>query len=487
MATQSFLAIDLGAESGRGVLASFDGTRIAMRELRRFPTSRGVADLGADGVRRWDFERLWTEVDSTYRQAFRETDELAGIGVDSWGVDFGLLDAAGKLLEPPVHYRDASHLGAMQKALTVLTNEDIWDATGIQTLPFNSLYQLLARQDRDPSLLKRARRLLLIPDLLHHRLTGGASQGVEFTNATTTQCLGATSSDWDRELLTKLGLPSHFLGPVIQAGGRIGATSKDVPVYAPGTHDTASAVAAVPSGGGEHWAFLSSGTWSLLGVERPGPLLTHDALQAGFSNEGGVGATTRFLQNIMGLWIVQECRRSLLRRDGRQYGYDELTALAAAAPAYGAVVDATDHRFLAPMDMITEVQKACIETGQAAPMEIGPIIRCALESLALAYRRGLRNMSRLLGETFGVLYVVGGGAQNRLLNQLTADACGLPVVAGPGEATALGNVLGQLVGSGAVSGWREAREVARLSSETETFQPDASAAARWQGQDEAVS
>lgn len=480
MTMQNYLAIDLGAESGRGVLAAWDGEHIALREVRRFPTGRGEDDLGADGVRRWDFERLWDEVRTTLAQATSEAGTLAGVGVDSWGVDFGLLDDEGNLLEAPVHYRDTSHPTAMRQALSVIPAEEFWDETGLQLLPFNTLFQLLARQTRDPRLLENARHLLLIPDLLHHRLTGGAARSVERTNASTTQCLSPQAKTWDTDLMARLGLSSHYLGGIVDAGARLGATANGTPVYAPGTHDTASAVAAVPTEAAEgRWAYLSSGTWSLLGVERPTPVLSRTAFQAGLSNEGGVGGTTRLLQNIMGLWLVQECRRSL-RREGREHSYAELAALAEAAPADGPLVDATDHRFLAPNDMIAEIGAACTQSGQTVPSDVGPLIRCCLDSLALAYRRTLRGLETLLGEPFEALHIVGGGSQNRLLNQLTADACGIPVIAGPSEATALGNALGQLVASGAVSNWAEARAVSRRSSPTEIFTPDPSQSIRWE-------
>lgn len=479
MATQNYLAIDLGAESGRGVLAAFDGARISLRELRRFPTTRGGADMGADGVRRWDFERLWAEIQKTLAQAQLEAPTLSGVGVDSWGVDFGLLDAKDALLEAPVQYRDSSHPKAMQRALSVLGAEQIWNATGIQLLPFNTLYQLLASQERDSTLLDRAKHLLMIPDLIHNRLTDGATLRVEYTNASTTQCLDAATGAWNVNLLSELNLPSHFLGPLVNAGSRVGTTSNGIPVFAPGTHDTASAVAAVPASPNTNWAFLSSGTWSLLGAELPCPVLSREALKAGFSNEAGVGGTTRFLQNIMGLWLVQECRRSLQRRTGREYSYSELTALAADCPADGPVFDATDNRFLAPADMIGEVQAACRESGQIAPDGVGPTLRCCLDSLALAYRRALENMERILGAKFDVVHIVGGGSQNRLLNQLTADAIGRTVVAGPSEATAIGNVLGQLVASGAVADWKQARQVSLRSSSTECYSPTPHSSALW--------
>ncbi len=469
-ATQTYLAMDLGAESGRGVLADWDGARLSLREVRRFPTGRGDEDLGADSVRRWDWARLWTEVQTTLAQVERDVGTLSGVGVDSWGVDFGLLDAQGTLLEPPVHYRDLSHPRAMERALSIVPAADIWAETGIQFMPFNTLYQLCARQERDPALLDKAAHLLLVPDLLHNQLTGGTFLGSERTNASTTQCLNPITGAWNRDLLARLGLPSHFLGTIAEAGTRVGQTANGIPVYAPGTHDTASAVAAVPAEDGVRAAFLSSGTWSVLGVETSAPNLSPEAWALGLSNEGGVGGRTRLLKNIMGLWLVQECRRSLQKREDRSYEYAELAALAAAAPS-GPTVDATDARFLAPADMREEIAAACLETGQTVPGDVGALIRCCLDSLALAYRNTLRDLEGLLGQGFDALHVVGGGAQNRLLNQLTADACGLPVVAGPSEATALGNALGQLVAAGEVKDWTEARAVARLSSATATFLP----------------
>jgi len=469
-----FLAIDLGAESGRGVLATYAGGRLTLDELGRFVTNRGQADLGADGVRRWDFERIWGEVAALVEAA----GPVDGIGADSWGVDFGLLDESGKLMENPVQYRDDAHPPAMEAALESVAREDIWAATGIQFMPFNTLYQLLARFRRRPEMLHDARRLLMIPDLIHNRLTSGAAIHVEATMASTTQMLNPLTHQWNTGLLEALGLPHHFLGPIVEAGTLAGSTANGTPVYAPATHDTGSAVVAAPARPNSHWAFLSSGTWSLLGVERNTPLLTGEAMTLGFSNEGGVAGTTRLLTNIMGLWLVQECRRSLAKT-GREYSYDELIALAAAAPAGGPTVDATSTQFLAPRDMPEAIRTACRETGQREPDGVGEMIRCCLKSLALAYRRKLACLERLEGRPFDVLHIVGGGTRNRLLNQWTADACGIPVVAGPAEATAAGNALAQMVGAGVISDWREARTVSRESFDVETYEPEPTAASAW--------
>lgn len=471
LGAKHFLAFDLGAESGRGILGAFDGERLTLEEVGRFATGRGQEDTGPDGVRRWDVGRIGGEIEGLLARALARAGTLHGVGVDTWGVDFGLLDAQGELLEAPTHYRDERHPPAMAAVHALMPPEEIWARTGVQFLPFNTLYQLYALQARSPGLLDRAAHLLLMPDLFHHRLTQGRSLASERTNASTTQLFNPATRAWEPSLLTALGLPAHFLGEIIPAGMRVGETAGGVPVYAPGSHDTASAVAATPAAPGSRWAFLSSGTWSLLGAERPGPNLTAEARQLGFSNEFGVGETIRLLKNIMGLWLVQECRRSLQAAGGREYSYAELTALARSAPPGGPLVDATAHRFLAPADMAREIRAACAETGQPAPQSVGALIRCCLDSLADAYREALGGLERLLGTKFEALHIVGGGAQNRLLNQLTADACGIPVVAGPSEATAIGNVLAQLVASGAVADWEQARVLARRSFPTETFTP----------------
>ncbi len=468
-AKQHFLAFDLGAESGRGILGAFDGERLTLEEVGRFATGRGHDDIGPDGVRRWDIGRIGGEIESLLGRAQAQAGTLHGVGVDTWGVDFGLLDAQGKLLEAPVHYRDERHTPAMRDVHALVPLEEIWAKTGVQFLPFNTLYQLYATQQRAPGLLDRAAHLLLMPDLFHHQLTGGHSVANERTEASTTQFFNSTTRAWEPSLLTRLGLPSHFLGEIVPAGTRVGVTESGVPVYAPGSHDTASAVAATPAAPGTRWAFLSSGTWSLLGVELPAPNLSAEARELGFSNEFGVGETVRFLKNIMGLWLVQECRRSLKAAEGWDYSYGELTALAEAAPTGGPLVDATAHRFLAPPDMAREIRAACVESGQPAPSDAGALVRCCLDSLAHAYREALDGLEHLLGTKFDALHIVGGGSQNRLLNQLTADACGIPVVAGPSEATAIGNVLAQLVASGAVADWTQARALARGSFPTETF------------------
>ena len=482
-----YLAIDLGAESGRGILAGFDGERITLKEVGRFVTTLGQEDTGADGVRRWDFERIWGEIERIYRQALAESNgPLAGIGADSWGVDFGLLDDHGALLEQPMHYRNTANVAAMEETVARVGADTIWQATGIQFLPFNTLYQLVALQKRAPHLLDKAQRLLFIPDLVHNRLTAGKSLTVERTDASTSQFLDPRTRGWHIGLLEQVGVPAHFLGPLVDAGSKVGETMDGVPVYTPGTHDTAAAVTAVPAQPGARWAFLSSGTWSLLGALLDEPELSSTARDMGLSNEAGVGNTVRLLKNIVGLWLVQECRRSLKSREGRDYSYAELTSLAKQAPS-GSLIDATHTRFLAPPDMIEEIRISCRETNQPAPESAGQIVRCCLESLALAYQHTLRDLEALLGAKFDALHIVGGGSQNTLLNQWTADACGIPVLAGPSEATALGNVLGQLVGAGDASNWQQARQISRQSFTPDIFEPTPGSRDAWLARESIVS
>ena len=473
-----YLAFDLGAESGRGVLGSYDGDRLSLTEVGRFPTTRGAADIGADGVRRWDFERIWGEIDRI-RIEVEAGGPLDGVAVDTWGVDFGLLDENGVLLEQPLCYRDDSFPPALSELTAKLGKEAIWDATGIQFMSFNTLFQLYAAQKRDPGLLERARTLLFMPDLIASRLTGGIYDGVESTIASTSQMIDPTTQSWNLELLGKAGIPTHFLPTIVPAGSWIGHTSGGTPVFATAGHDTGAAVAAVPASGDKTWAFLSSGTWSLLGVELSSPNLTEHALALGFSNEGGINGTTRFLKNIMGLWLVQECKRSLAR-DGFDYSYEELVKLAQAAPEGGPLIDAVDSRFMAPADMPTEIRAACVQSGKPLASDTGALIRCCYESLAAAYAKSIHALNDILGTEIEVLHIVGGGTKNALLNQWAADATGITVVAGPDEATAAGNILIQMVGSGALNEWIEARAVCRRSFSPTTYVPDPEASKRWQ-------
>jgi rhamnulokinase len=477
---KKLLAFDLGAESGRGVLGLFDGQRLRLEVVHRFPNG-AVRTLD---TLHWDVLRLYSEMLIALRKAAAEYGGIDAVGVDTWGVDFALLGRGGTLLGNPRHYRDPHTEAFPEAAFARVPAADIFRTTGIQFMRFNSLFQLLALQrDRSP-LLEAAETLLFMPDLFNYFFTGIKVN--EYTDASTSQLLDANSRQWAYGLLQAFGLPTGLLGTLVQPGSVLGPLRPSVvaetgagpvPVITPGTHDTASAVAAVPART-QSWAYISSGTWSLMGVELPQPLISETVRQANFTNEGGVGGTIRFLKNIMGLWLVQECRRAW-ERAGQAYSYDELTRFAEAAPPFVSLVNPDDASFYLPPNMPAALAEFCRRTGQPAPTEPGPVVRCALESLALRYRWVLEKLEELTGRRLEAVHVVGGGSQNGLLCQLTADACNRPVLAGPVEATAIGNVLLQAMGLGLVGSLAEAREVVRRSFEVRTYeprQPDA-----WQG------
>jgi rhamnulokinase len=473
---RKLLAFDLGAESGRGVLGLFDGQRLRLEVIHRFANGpvRTLDTL------HWDVLRLWTEMLTTLQRA-AEQGGIDAVGVDTWGVDFALLGRGGQLLGNPRHYRDPHTEGVMEAAFARVPRAEIFRQTGLQFMRFNTLFQLLAlARDRSP-LLDVAESLLLMPDLFHYCMTG--IKAIEFTNATTTQMYDPTACGWAFDLVKRFDLPTAMLGTVIAPGTVLGplrpavATEtglNPVPVIAPATHDTGSAVAAVPAQG-KSWAFISSGTWSLMGAELEAPLVNDQAAHYNFTNEGGVGGTIRFLKNVMGLWLVQECRRTW-ERAGQTYSYEELSRLAAAAPPFVSLVDPDQNAFILPPNMPAALADFWRRTGQPAPQEPGAVIRCALESLALRYRWVLERLEELLGRRLGVIHVVGGGSQNELLCQLTADACNRPVLAGPVEATAIGNVLVQAIGLGLLGSLADAREVVRRSFEVRTFSPQNSEA-----------
>jgi len=470
--TKNLLAYDLGAESGRGILGLFDGSRLQLEVVHRFANG-AVRTL--DSLH-WDVLRLWGEMLVALRKAVAEKGSLDALGVDTWGVDFALLGRGGTLLGNPRHYRDPHTEGYPEAAFDKVPRREIYRQTGLQFMRFNSLYQLLAlRRDRSP-LLDVAESLLMVPDLFHYFFTGTAVN--EFTDVCTSQMYDPTAKDWAHGLLQALGLPANILGRIVPPGTVLGhlrpsvaaeTGAAAVPVVLPGSHDTASAVAAVPARD-ESWCYISSGTWSLMGAELPAPLISDQTLGYNFTNEGGVGGTIRFLKNIMGLWLVQECRRSW-ERAGRDYTYDELTRLAEAAAPFASLVDPDHSSFWLPPNMPAALGDFCQRTGQPVPAEPGAVVRCALESLALRYRWVLERLEELLGRRLDVIHVVGGGGQNALLNQFTADACDRPVLAGPVEATAIGNVLVQMIGLGLIGSLAEGREVVRRSFEVTTFEP----------------
>ncbi len=476
-AERKYLAIDLGAESGRGVVGFFDGERLRLEEVHRFPNG----PVRMSNRLYWDFPRLWSEAKSAISAcAQQHGTNLRGIGVDTWGVDFGLLGRGDVLLGNPSHYRDPRTDGMLDEAFRRVPRDEIFRQTGIQFMQLNTLFQLLAMAVEKSPLLDIAETLLMMPDLFHYFLTGVKSN--EFTEATTSQCYNPTLREtdeipggWAVPLLESLGLPTNMLGDVVAPGTVLGnllpSVSEevgvtDVPVIAPASHDTGAAV----PGTGDDWCYISSGTWSLMGVEIKDPLISDRTLELNFTNEGGVGGTFRFLKNIMGLWLVQESRRTW-EREGVTLNYDQITQMAESAPAHISVLDPDDSSFLAPGDMPARIRAFCEKTGQSIPEEKGAIVRCALESLALKYRWVIERLEEVMGRRINVVHIVGGGSQNRLLSQWAADAMNRPVVTGPVEATAAGNILVQAMARGDVGSIAEAREVVRKSFEVVTYDP----------------
>ncbi|MFN4261832.1 MAG: rhamnulokinase [Gemmataceae bacterium] len=471
-ATKKLLAFDLGAESGRGLIGNFDGRQLRLEVAHRFANG-AVRTLD---TLHWDVLRLYSEMLTTLRKCAADFGGIDCLGVDTWGVDFALLGRDGTLLGNPRHYRDPHTEGMLEAAFQRVPQLEIFQQTGIQFMRINTLYQLLALQrDRSP-LLEVAEHFLMIPDLFHYFFTGIKVN--EFTDASTSQLINPHTRQWAYDLLNAFGLPVKIFGNLITPGTVLGPLRKTivsdtgvgaVPVIAPATHDTASAVVAAPAQG-ESWAYISSGTWSLMGVEIPEPHVGAAVLQANFTNEGGMGGTVRFLKNIMGLWLVQECRRAW-ERAGKTYTYDELTRMAEAAAPFTCIVNPDDAAFLLPTDMPAALGDFCRQTDQSAPSDPGTVIRCVLESLACRYRWVLAKLEELLGQRFEVIHIVGGGSQNALLCQFTADCCNRPVVAGPVEATAIGNVLVQALGLGLLGSLADAREVVRNSFEVKRYEP----------------
>ena len=439
------------------VLGRFDGSQLVLEEMHRFPNG----PVKMLDTLYWDLPRLFDEIKTSLRKtaALTPSSGIDGIGVDTWGVDFGLVGRGDVLLGNPVHYRDTRTDRMMEMAFQRIPREQIYQITGLQFLPFNTIFQLLALKQARSPLLDVTETLLMMPDLFGWLLTG--QRAGEHTDASTTQLLDPRTTTWSDELCQALDLPRTILPPLIEPGTELGPLRKSVAeetgiaqpvaVIAPATHDTASAVAAVPATGlsssslPPDWCYLSSGTWSLLGVEVPRPVINVETMRYNFTNEGGVAGTTRLLKNIMGLWLVQESRRTWARA-GQEMSYEELTARAQVAPAFAALVDPDDASFLAPGDMPSRLASFCTQTAQKPPRDEGALIRCCLESLALKYRWTIKRLESILGTTIKTIHMVGGGAKNTLLCQFTADACGRPVHAGPVEATAIGNILMQTVG-----------------------------------------
>ena len=476
MKEQVYLGIDLGAESGRVMAGLWDGKQIRLEELHRFPN--GGVSIGE--TLRWDILRLWSEIQKGLVIAGKRFgDSVVSIGVDTWGVDFVLLTKNNELLGLPYHYRDTRTHGMMAEAFAKVPRAEIFAQTGLQFMELNTLYQLLALQKTNPDLLATADCLLTIPDFLNWCLCG--ARVAEFTNASTTQCLHPITGNWSYDLLKKFGLPENIFPKIVQPGAKIGVLRESisqktglgrVQIIAPPTHDTGAAVAGIPTAntGKTNWAYISSGTWSLMGIESSKALLGPRMMELNFTNEGGVDGTYRVLKNIAGLWLVQQCKRSFAAR-GRDLDYAELVRLAEQSSALRSLINPDDARFVNPPDMAIAIQDACRETGQPIPETEGALVRCCLESLAQKYKEVLGHLEELAGNRIAVIHVVGGGSRNDLLNQFTANACQRPVIAGPVETTVLGNLLSQVRAAGEINSLHDMREIIRASSEVKRFEP----------------
>ncbi len=471
--THNYLAVDLGAESGRTIVGSLDDKKLTLTETYRFPN--GPVRL-PDGLH-WDVLRLWSEIKAGIGMSAAKVDGgLDSIGLDTWGVDFALLDRQGALLFNPFHYRDERTDGMLEEAFQRMPRADIFSNTGIQFMQINTLYQLLAMSLAKSPLFEIAKTFVTIPDLFNYWLSGEITN--EFTNATTTQCFDPRKRDWATPVLDAMNIPSNLFRPVTEPGtviaGVLPRLAEEVgvgeaPVVAPACHDTGSSVVAVPARS-QDFAWISSGTWSILGAEVHEPCVNDKALEYNFTNEGGVFGTWRLSKNIMGLWIIQECKRTWAHQ-GEDLSYDEVTRLAAEAKPFLAVIDPDDDRFLHPGDVPSRIQKFCAEANQHVPQTKGQILRIALESIALKYRLVLERLEKLIGRRLDPIHIIGGGTKNRLLNQFTADATNRVVVTGPVEATAIGNILMQAIGMKHLGSLAEAREVVRASFKPEIYEP----------------
>jgi rhamnulokinase len=463
------------------MLGRWEGHRFELEELHRFPNGP-VQILGR---LHWNHLGLWTEIlVGLAKYAAYHDQAPAGIGIDTWGVDYALLDRSGSLLGNPYHYRDPGTNGMLEQAFDQVSRAEIYRVTGLQFMQINTLIQLFSRGLADDPQLDAAETFLMTPDLFHYWLTG--TKAVEYTIASTSQMLDARTRQWATPLLQQLGIPTDFLPPLIQPASHLGDLRPDiasavgmagpVPVIASATHDTANAVAAVPDLD-EHSAYISCGTWSLMGAEVLEPVINDRSLTLNFTNEGGVAGTIRLLKNMTGLWLLQESRRQW-QQEGLDHSWDELVALAERAEPFRSLIDPDHPSFASPGDMPAAIRDFCQRSGQPAPDSPGAIVRCCLESLALKSRWLLESLESLLGRRLETLRIVGGGSQNRLLNQFTANACQRPVVAGPVEATALGNIMVQAIAMGHLANLADGRQAIAASVERERYDPQPSSA--WQ-------
>ena len=467
-----YIAVDLGAESGRVMLVSIAGEKLTIQEVNRFPNG----PIEFDGALHWDFDTLMTNIKAGIKGAAALQPNIQSIGVDTWGVDYGLLDADGRLIEAPYHYRDSRTNGVMEKAFETLPEKEFYGHTGIQFMPLNTVFQLIACKMQRPELLDKADKLLFMANLIMHELTGDVS--ADYTMASTSQMMDMKTGQWSDAVLNAFGLPKNIL-PAIKTPGEPAGTLKpevaqelgcpEIPVVSVGTHDTASAVAAVPVTHDKPWAYLSSGTWSLMGIETPAPVINDMTCSLSYTNEGGVCNTIRLLKNIMGLWVLQECKR-FWASAGDDLDYSQITQMATDAASFQAVLNVDYSEFMSPGEMPAKINRHLKATGQNELTDKGQIARTVLESLALRYDQVMHDLETM-SQHIDVFHIVGGGIQNELLNQLTANATGKTVVTGPVEATVIGNVLVQALAAGQIDSLSTGRKIVANSFETKSYAP----------------
>ncbi len=470
----NYIAVDLGASSGRVMLARLESEHISLEEIHRF----GNGPVEEGGSLRWDFDKLFGDIKTGIKKAIQKADsKVVSIGVDSWGVDFGLIGSGGELLENPYHYRDSRTDGMMDKAFELIDKEDIYKNTGIQFMQLNTIFQLLSLRVDRPAILKKTEKLIFMADLVSYHLCGEVF--AEYTLAGTSQLMDMKTGQWSNEIFDKLDLPMDVMPKVVAPGTVVGKLKDDIaeefgcgiiPVVAVGSHDTACAVAAVPADEKTSWAYLSSGTWSLMGVETSEAIVNETTFKYAFTNEGGVKNTIRLLKNIMGLWLLQECRR-IWSEQGQSLLFSEMVELAEKAEPFAGLINPNDSRFLSPCDMPARITEYLAQTGQGSISDKGQIIRVILESLAFNYRWVLEKLEDITGEKFDVVHIVGGGIQNELLCQFSANASGKKVLAGPVEATAMGNIIMQAIAAGKIESVAQGREVVKNSTELKEYTP----------------
>lgn len=478
------LAIDLGAESGRVMQGTFSNDRLELSEKHRFitgplrlPTSYPEGNIQKeyyDCSLVWDFFRFWQEITNSIRSTAQNV-KISSIGVDTWGVDFALLDENGLLLSTPFHYRDNRTEGMMEKSFEKLSRERIYELTGIQFMQLNTLYQLFSLVQSNSPQLKIADKLLMIPDLINYWLTGRAVS--EFTEATTSQIFDTRQGQWSAEIIEAMGFPPHIFPKIIKPGTKLGPLRKCVAkdlncntmVVAPPTHDTASAVAAIPAET-DDYVWISSGTWSIIGTNMPKPVINEASYSSNFTNEGGAAGYYRFSKNITGLWLVQQCR-SQWKQDSKDYSYDELTSMARNAPHLKTIIDPGYHEFISVGGMVEKIKDYCRITGQPLPENEAETVRAVLQGLALKYRYVIEQLEEISGKKTNTVHIVGGGTKNKLLNQFTADALGRKVITGPIEATATGNIITQAIAMGHIHNWEEGVSVIKNSFDIQTYIP----------------